>query len=187
LKEELRYIDLDEDTDSAAIIFPTGSLPNLPANPLPLLPVETRLPIGADVGWLGYPGIAAYTLCFFSGIISAPTPHGYLIDGVAINGVSGGPVIAVADGKIQVVGTISAYAPNRATGDTLPGLSVAQDISHFHDSIIKLKSLDEANKRKRAEAQERERAAPEVVPPEPSEGPADIGAVPATARRSRAR
>jgi hypothetical protein len=88
------------------------------------------LPIGAEVGWLGFPAIAQYTLCFFSGNVSAwqEWRNAYLIDGVAINGVSGGPVIysTPTDG-VQIVGCISAYRANRATGEALPGLSIAQD------------------------------------------------------------
>ena len=42
----------------------------------------------------------------------------------------------------------SAYVSNRATGDTLPGLSIARDVSHFHDAISAIKSLDEAKGRK---------------------------------------
>ena len=43
---------------------------------------------------IGFPTIEPYKLCFFSGSISAgrDDDSAYLIDGVAINGVSGGPV-----------------------------------------------------------------------------------------------
>jgi hypothetical protein len=68
------------------------------------------------------------------------------------------------ENKIQIVGTVSAYAPNRATGDTLPGLSVAQNISHFHQSIAKIKSLDEANKKKQLEEAERQAASAAFAP-----------------------
>jgi hypothetical protein len=47
----------------------------------------------------------------------------YLIDGVAINGVGGGPVFAaLKNDQPQLLGTISAYMPNRMRGDALPGL-----------------------------------------------------------------
>lgn len=73
----------------------------------------------------------------------------YLIDGVAINGVSGGPVMygTETDG-IQIVGTVSAYQANRVTGETLPGLLIAQDVSHFHTVASTVQSLDEASKKK---------------------------------------
>ncbi len=103
------------------------------------------------MGWLGFPAVAPYDLCFFSGKISARQEYrkAYLIDGVAINGVSGGPVIHgnAVDG-IQIVGTVSAYQANRATGETLPGLLIAQDVSHFHDVASRIQSIDEANKQK---------------------------------------
>jgi hypothetical protein len=163
---------LDEDTDSAVILFLTKHLDQLPKDPLPLLDYNETLPTGADVGWLGYPGIAPQTLCFFAGSVSARIEHGYLIDGVAINGVSGGPVVSQVVGhEPQIVGTVSAYRPNRATGDTLPGLSVAQDISHFHESIARMKSIDEAKKKKQIEEAERQAAAfAPTPPPATSEG-----------------
>jgi hypothetical protein len=187
LKEDDRFIDCDEDTDSAVIIFPTRMLNELPKEPLPLLANDETLPTGAEVGWLGYPGIAALTLCFFSGIISARIPHGYLIDGVAINGVSGGPVVSywAERNTIQIVGTVSAYAPNRATGDALPGLSVAQDISHFHESIAKIKSLDEANKKKQIEEAGRQAAASTAASSAAPAGTASGGVVQSSRERTK--
>ena len=85
------YFDC-RDTDSAVILLFQTEL-KLPDIPIPLLPANITLPIGSEVGWLGFPGIDAQTLCFFSGNISARKPAAYLIDGVAINGVSGGPVV----------------------------------------------------------------------------------------------
>lgn len=94
LREGERAILSDRDTDSAVILISPGDL-KLPENAIPLLPITSLLAIGTEVGWLGYPGIVSNTLCFFSGNVSArqETRHAYLIDGVAINGVSGGPVI----------------------------------------------------------------------------------------------
>jgi hypothetical protein len=45
---------------------------------------------------------------------------------------------------------MTAYRANRAHGDALPGLSVAQDVSHFHDVVQRIRSLDEG-RRQRAE------------------------------------
>jgi hypothetical protein len=72
-----------------------------------------------------------------------------MIDGVAIPGVSGGPVIlsSVAEG-CQFIGAVSAY---RAGGQALPGLLVAQDVSHFHTVISTLRSWDEAKAKKAEE------------------------------------
>jgi ISXO2-like transposase domain len=150
LKEDQRFIFRDEARDSAVILIQTSDL-QLPKMPIQLLPIDNRLPIGAEVGWLGYPAIGApNTLCFFSGNVSAwqEFRHAYLIDGVAINGVSGGPVIySTAIDGVQIIGTISAYMANRATGEALPGLSVAQDVSHFHDTASQIRSFDEAKKK----------------------------------------
>jgi trypsin-like peptidase len=151
VKEDDRVIWMEAAKDSAVILTPIGNL-KFPENPVPLLPIESRLPIGVEVAWLGYPAIAEHTLCFFSGNISAfqEWRNAYLIDGVAINGVSGGPVIfsTAADG-VQIVGSISAYRANRATGEVLPGLSIAQDVSHFQESTSRIKTIDEANRQKK--------------------------------------
>jgi hypothetical protein len=75
-----------------------------------------------------------------------------LIDGVAINGVSGGPVFhcpSPNSEEIEIIGCVSAYHANRATGETLPGLLRAQDVSHFHAAAQHIRSIDEANIKKR--------------------------------------
>jgi hypothetical protein len=146
-----RVIFTDYATDSAVILLESDQL-ELPNDLIPLRHIDVRLNIGAEVGWLGYPAIEPYSLCFFSGNVSARRDDlkAYLIDGVAINGVSGGPVInsTIADG-VQFVGVMTAYRANRATGDTLPGLSIAQDVSHFHGVIQHVRSVDEANNKKK--------------------------------------
>ncbi len=156
LRNSDRVIYTDWDRDSAVILLSFGKL-KLPEEVIPLRPTENRLSVAAEVGWLGYPAPASYTLCFFSGNVSAwqEFRHAYLIDGVAINGVSGGPVIysTAADG-VQIVGTISAYMANRATGESLPGLSVAQDVSSLHDHVRKIKTLDEAYRKREQEKKE---------------------------------
>jgi hypothetical protein len=167
MKEDDRIILSDPNTDSAVILFQPGDL-GLPKELIPLLPSSASLDIGTEIGWLGYPGLAASTLCFFSGNVSARSDHSYLIDGVAINGVSGGPVIYSNDTDgVQFIGTVSAYMSNRATGDALPGLAIAQDVSHFHDTISFIKNLDEAREKKLAQASETEIPAN----PEPKSGP----------------
>lgn len=158
LKEDQRIILPDSNLDSAVILVPIAQL-DFPEPLIQLRPIGDRLPVGVEVGWLGYPAVTR-TLCFFSGNISAfdESRHAYLIDGVAINGVSGGPVIYSHDGSdIHVVGSITAYMANRQTGATLPGLSVAQDVSHFHDVTGNIRSYDEA-KRKKAEEEAKQKA-----------------------------
>lgn len=150
LKESDRFIYSNWKTDSAIIIFPKSDFP-FPEEVIKLLPVENPITIGSEVGWLGFPGIDPYTLCFFSGNISARKENrkAYLIDGVAINGVSGGPVIYTSGTEgIQIVGIITAYQANVQRGDALPGLSIAQDVSYFHEVIQEIKTLDEAKKKK---------------------------------------
>ena len=61
----------------------------------------------------------------------------------------------------MLVGVLSAYMPNRATGETLPGSAVVRDVSHFHDLAPTFASLDEAK------AQE---TPAETPPPQPHEG-----------------
>ncbi|MBM4135549.1 MAG: trypsin-like peptidase domain-containing protein [Nitrospira sp.] len=94
LKEADRVILSDWKTDSAIIFFPKPEKAKLPDVLIPLRPLDKSLNIGSEVGWLGFPYIEPYTLCFFSGYISARREDrkAYLIDGVSINGVSGGPV-----------------------------------------------------------------------------------------------
>lgn len=151
LKAGQRIIYFNWKTDSAVVLFqPTGTF-KLPEPLIPLRPMDAPLSIGADVGWLGFPSIEAYTLCFFSGNVSArPTNrNAYLIDGVAINGVSGGPVLySTGADSVQVVGIITAYQASRQAGGPLPGLSIAQDVSHFHDIIQHVKTMDDAQKTK---------------------------------------
>ena len=143
----------------------------LPSTPIPLLPSNAQLAIGAEVGWLGYPALAPSDLCFFGGRISAKqeSTHAYLLDGVAINGVSGGPVLYSTQTEgIQIVGTVSAYMSNRTTGSSLPGLAVAKDVSHFHDTMRYVRSMDEAREKKREQEKDQKKEqiiSPPSIPP----------------------
>jgi len=150
LKENERVIFKDRGTDSAVILFLKNDI-LFPENLIHLLPSDSIISIGVEVGWLGFPAVAPFDLCFFSGNISARQEYrkAYLIDGVAINGVSGGPVLySTGTEGVQIVGIVSAYQANRATGEALPGLLIAQDVSHFHDVASQIKSIDEANRKK---------------------------------------
>jgi hypothetical protein len=116
--------------------------------------------IQTQAGSLGYPNTYADTLCFVEGTVSARNiaQRFYLIDVFAVHGVSGGPVFHWANsGKVQVIGVMVAYHANLAVGTPLPGLSRAQDVSHFHGVIEHVKSIDEANARKK-EFEEQSRA-----------------------------
>ena len=148
-----RFIFTQWKTDSAVILFDRSNL-EIPDLLIPLRPIDAPISIGVEVGWLGFPAIEPYTLCFFAGPVSArqDSSKAYLIDGVAINGVSGGPVLfsSTTDG-VQFVGVVSAYHASRARGEALPGLLVAQDVSHFHGVIQEIRSMEDAAKKKTAE------------------------------------
>ncbi len=172
LTEDERVIFEDSQNDSAMIVFDRDKL-QLPENLIPLLPTNSVLPIGTEVGWLGYPVIAPHTLCFFSGNISAwqEWQRTYLIDGVAINGVSGGPVIVSSQAEgVQIIGTISAYMANNAGGGVTPGLAFAQDVSHFHNITSKIKSFEEASRKKR-QLEKSQQVLPAPAPASPQEPP----------------
>jgi hypothetical protein len=153
LKEEERIIFAEYRNDSAIVLFLKGNL-QLPETPIALLPTDQPCRIGSEIGWLGYPSIAPESLCFFSGTVSArqAASKAYLVDGVAINGVSGGPVfhcVTSDAGQVQIIGCVSAYHVNRVTGEALPGLLRAQDVSHFHDVAAYVRNYDEARLKKR--------------------------------------
>lgn len=129
-----RSVFIDEKRDTAVMICNCGTLP-LPKALLPIAPKGRFLAVGHAIGWFGFPAVAESTLCFFGGRISAwvQSESAYLVDGVAINGVSGGPVFVTEGDGVVVLGVVSAYIPNRATGESLPGLALVRDVSHFHD------------------------------------------------------
>ncbi|MGH7973828.1 MAG: hypothetical protein ACREIC_34355, partial [Limisphaerales bacterium] len=75
------------------------------------------------------PGLVFPELCFFQGCVSGyqEQPPIYLVDGVAINGVSGGPAF---DRSGLVVGLVSAYLPNQIDSNTtLPGLMMVTPLN----------------------------------------------------------
>ena len=158
IQEKDRIILIDRMRDSASILIANDKL-DLPQDTLPLIDPKKTLAIGAEVGWVGFPSIASPNLCLFTGRISAQIENrnSYLIDGVAINGVSGGPVLHYSPGsKLRIIGTVSAYVSNRIYGETLPGLLRVQDVTPFHATINTLISWDEARK-KQAEQDKKER------------------------------
>jgi hypothetical protein len=154
IRRDERAVLLDIGRDTAAILFARGDIP-LPSDPLALAPKDMFLKVGNEIGWLGFPAIPAAELCFFRGTISAwiHSQSAYLVDGVAINGVSGGPAFHVnavtepparEERALVVMGVVSAYVPNRATGDILPGLSVVRDVAQFHELAPTFANLDQA-------------------------------------------
>lgn len=141
----------DEYGDSAAILVNKSGLV-MPGRCLPLWDWGFIPPIGAEVGWLGYPILIHHTRLqpsFFSGIISNVFTElaQFMIDGVSIHGVSGGPVFCcVSDKEPRVIGTISSYFANRvqvANGvEAWPGLALSHDFSVFQPVINDLESLN---------------------------------------------
>lgn len=125
--------------DSAAILIYKDKI-NIPSECLPIRDFSNELNIGAEVGWLGYPQIVAQKIrqpSFFSGCISNifADLQQYAIDGVAIHGVSGGPVFyrGSSDDTPAIIGTISSYFPNQIHSDQgvgfLPGIAISHSIS----------------------------------------------------------
>lgn len=161
LNHEDRVIDTNYVRDTASIVMKRGELP-VPENTLPLIKEGMRLKVGVEAAWVGFPVIAPNNLCFFSGTISCwvEDEKFYFVDGVAINGVSGGPAFALKeDNGIQMIGVVSAYVPNRATGAQLPGLCVIRDITPLQKMIKELESLEQAKEAEKL---------PEAPPPSPS-------------------
>jgi hypothetical protein len=145
LRPDGRAIRVNPASDTASIVFERGDL-TLRDEALPLLAKDKHLKAGVEIGWLGYPAIPRSGLCFFSGRISTYLYEDsiYLVDGVAINGVSGGPAFRCGVDTAELMGVVSAYIPNRATGDVLPGVAVVRDVSEFHDLAERFRSLDDA-------------------------------------------
>ncbi len=162
LRETERALFLDATKDTAAILMAAAAL-KLPPQPLPLLTKGKRLKVGNEVGWLGFPAIPRADLCFFQGSVSAyiKDEAAYLVDGVVINGVSGGPAFYFPKTPI-IMGILSAYVPNRATGEALPGLSVVRDVSHLHELLQDFKSIEDAK---------REETPPSAPPAPPGAAP----------------
>lgn len=160
-----RAVYVEPALDSAGIVFSLVGLP-LPDQILPLVPKERFIKPGVEIGWLGFPAIPRADLCFFSGRVSAflPDISAYLVDGVAINGVSGDPALHLQGDSLRVMGIVSAYIPNRATGDVLPGVAVIRDATQFHDLAQRFQSFDDAKKQE---------SPPTEPPPAAEPAPAD--------------
>jgi len=140
-----RALFLDPVHDTAAFLIARGDI-MFPEFALPLAPKDMFLRVGNDIGWLGFPAVEATRVCFFGGRVSAwnPNAKAYLVDGVAINGVSGGPAFHLANAQPIIMGVVSAYMPNRATGEVLPGLSVVRDVTQFHELAPTFESISQA-------------------------------------------
>lgn len=162
-----RSISLDVQHDTAGILCDSGEL-ELPDAPIPLMKPDYFVKPGVEIGWLGFPAIPLAELCFFSGRVSAyrEDESRYLVDGVAINGVSGGPAFRIVVGHAELMGVVAAYIPNRATGEVLPGLAVVLDVTEYHGLADRFRSIDEAKA---------EEPPPAEPPPPPQSEPPSQG------------
>jgi hypothetical protein len=161
-----RFIDTNQAKDTASIVLRRGDLP-VPDSRLPTISETQHLKVGVDVGWVGFPAIAPSNLCFFSGMISSwvESEGFYFVDGVAINGVSGGPAFSIkSDNEVQLIGVVSAYVPNRATGAQLPGLCVIRDVAPLQAMIKGLTDLEQAKQQEKT---------PDSPPPQPAPASAE--------------
>ncbi len=152
LQYDERFIFEDARKDIALIILYKDRL-EFPPSKLRTIPDDRVLREGVQIGWCGFPCVAPKVLCFFTGYVSAwlPEEEAYLVDGVAINGVSGGPVFRLIDEeKPSLVGLVTEYRPNLSTGSPLPGVSLVRAIS----SISPLsKLLTQVEKEEKPEAE----------------------------------
>ncbi len=155
-----RFVEINYSKDTGSIVLRRGDL-HVPESTLPIISEGKHLKVGVEVGWVGFPAIAPSNLCFFSGTISSWVENEgfYFVDGVAINGVSGGPAFSInKDNQVQIIGVVSAYVPNRATGAQLPGLCVIRDVAPLQVMIKELKNLEQAKQQEKT---------PESPPPPP--------------------
>jgi hypothetical protein len=152
LHEKDRAIILNEEIDTAVVLV-RSDIFSFPENPHPLKKADDNLRLGERIGWLGYPAMSPDDMCFFSGRISSQLKdkNGYLVDGVAINGVSGGPAFTFYDDKtIAINGVVTAYVPNMATGEALPGLCLISDVKQLHEVIQGISSMEQAKAKEKS-------------------------------------
>lgn len=154
--------------DLAFVLFNPGDF-DLSEPGFRLIEEGQRMKQGVELGWCGFPAVASRDLCFFTGHNSSwlKEEGSYLVDGVAINGVSGGPAFSSDN---VLTGLVSAYIPNRSTGESLPGVCVLRDIKPFHEDLKNLRSIAEAKEKE--EEIEAESVEPSGIP-EPGDEPSE--------------
>ncbi|MEQ1832272.1 MAG: serine protease [Candidatus Eisenbacteria bacterium] len=167
LKPADRAVLANWERDTAALVFPKKDL-GLEASPVDLIAPDKYVPVGSEIAWLGYPGVSRDGPCFFSGRVSFYSVglERYLVDGVAIQGVSGGPAFNMSNGALTLIGVVSAYIPNRLTGESLPGLSVVVDVSSLKSQIASIRSFGAAKSQETQQTQAVSASPPaDVLPP----------------------
>lgn len=172
LKESERAIFIHPKEDLAFILFSAKKLP-IKTDPPQLIDPKKTLKAGVEVGWCGFPSVASNELCFFNGYISCYLNNmdSYLVDGVAINGVSGGPAFwtTYKTHQVRICGVVSAYIPNTATGTILPGLSMLTSVEAYQKDLEDLKTFDAAYNAAKKEETEKKKKGEEI--PTPSVSP----------------
>ena len=184
LKESDRVIFTYPAYDLAFILFNKSLLPLEQREPL-LIGPQKILKQGVEIGWCGFPAIAPPNeLCFFAGHTSychAKEDY-YLVDGVAINGVSGGPAFYIdrTTEEVKIAGVISAYRANRVHGEVYPGLSKICSVDPYQEMLKDLRSLEEADEKAKEvkEEAETEVSIADVENPESSENVGSTKPVP---------
>lgn len=152
-----RYVFTNPKADLAVIVLINKDFDLPDADPR-LFPEDQHIKPGIQIGWAGYPAVAPNDFSFFSGNVSCflQKDLAYLVDGVAINGVSGGPAFCVLpDDDLNLVGVVTAYIPNRVSGESLPGVCFVAGISPLYHVVKEIKSVDEAeDKARQVEAEQ---------------------------------
>ncbi|MEI6352828.1 MAG: serine protease [Candidatus Nomurabacteria bacterium] len=150
----IRVIEVDKQRDLAFILFKddTNNPFDIEEKDIPkLIDIDQIIDVGTEIGWTGFPVIEANSLCFFAGYISCHLQNmdSYLVDGVAINGVSGAPAFFIDknSSELKICGVISNYFPNKSTGDSLPGLSMIRSVTVYKQRLENLQSMDEARRK----------------------------------------
>jgi hypothetical protein len=156
------------DKDLAFIIF-SKSLLNVDITPPQIVEPGITKNAGLEIGWCGFPGIVPTELCFFHGFISNPYLWGYLVDGVIIHGVSGGPAFYMQGGQPRICGVITQYLPNYATGQSLPGLGFISSVEPYQQTLSQLRSVDDAERAAEEQREVNSSASPSASASPPSE------------------
>ncbi|MCY3972787.1 MAG: trypsin-like peptidase domain-containing protein [Candidatus Dadabacteria bacterium] len=172
LRNSDRVINVDSKQDTASIAFVSED-EGFPADAFPFTEQDRYYKVGVDIGWVGFPSIRPDSLCFFNGRISCwvEDEKFYLVDGVSINGVSGGPAFFIdsSTNGVRHIGLVSGYIPNLATGISMPGLCVIRDIHRARSWAKEFKTLAEA--REKSKTQTPTSPPPPPVPPTPPSQP----------------
>lgn len=155
LKDGERTFFVYPDKDLALVLFDKKNLKIIETNPK-LVPPKLHLNEGVEVGWCGFPSnVQRGSLCFFEGFVSSyiESQDLYLIDGVAINGVSGGPAFHIKSdsGETVIAGVINAYYPNLSNGSAMPGLCSAVSIEPYQKKLQEYQTYDEAQEKSKQE------------------------------------